>query len=62
MVSIWFCPWPPSVAINFGRTWEEARVGKGVRQRCNISPSLFNLHIHDADGTINEQGPGGVIV
>lgn len=27
------------------KSWEEANIEKGVRQECNLSPTLFNLYI-----------------
>jgi len=33
-----------TVVIRFGETAEEARKRKGVRQGCNLSPSIFNAY------------------
>lgn len=45
------------------RTKEETtssfRTEKGMRQRCELSPTLFNLYIADVDKYLEKKGIGG---
>jgi len=44
-----------TAVIRFGETEEEARIRKGVRQGCNLSPSIFNAYIQEAIDIIREK-------
>jgi hypothetical protein len=40
----------------------EAKINKGVRQGCNLSPALFNMYMEEAIKEIEEQGIKGIKV
>lgn len=42
------------------RSWEEANIEKGVRQGCNLSPTLFNLYIENTLKQLREDEIGGI--
>ncbi|VVC34843.1 Endonuclease/exonuclease/phosphatase,Reverse transcriptase domain [Cinara cedri] len=44
-----------TAVIRFGETEEVARIRKGVRQGCNLSPSIFNAYIQEAIDIIREK-------
>jgi len=43
-----------------GNNQVEAKIFKGVRQGCNLSPTLFNLYIEEALKEIRKENIGGV--
>ncbi|XP_025406672.1 uncharacterized protein LOC112680706 [Sipha flava] len=42
------------------KAWEEANIEKGVRQGCNLSPTLFNLYIENTLKQLREEKNGGI--
>jgi hypothetical protein len=44
-----------TAVIRFGETEEKARIRKGVRQGCNLSPRIFNAYIQEAIDIIREK-------
>lgn len=44
------------------KSWEEANIEKGVRQGCNLSPTLFNLYMEAALTELREKSIGGIRV
>lgn len=59
---IWQLYKKETAVTSIGKTQEEAKVRKGVRYVCNLSPSLFNLYIQGALNEFNERSNGRVIV
>jgi len=45
-----------------GNNQVEAKIVKGVRQGCNLSPTLFNLYIEEALKEIRKENIGGILV
>lgn len=43
-----------------GNNQVEANISKGVKQGCNLSPTLFNLYIEEALKEIRKENNGGV--
>jgi len=41
-------------------TYKEVKVQKGLRQGCNLSPTLFNLYIEKTLKDLREQDIGGI--
>lgn len=41
--------------IECGNSQKETKIRKGVRQGCTLSPSLFNLYIHEAINKVREE-------
>lgn len=37
------------------KSWEEGNIEKRVRQECNLSPTLFNLHIQNTLNRLKEK-------
>ena len=44
--------------IKSGPKCEKARIKKGVRQGCALSPAIFNVYIEKAINEIKEKAPG----
>jgi hypothetical protein len=43
------------VVIRCGNSQEEAKIRKGVRQGCTLSPSIFNLYVIEAINKVREE-------
>ncbi|VVC39158.1 Reverse transcriptase domain, partial [Cinara cedri] len=42
------------------KSWEEVNIEKGVRQGCNLSPTLFNLYIKNTLNQLREEEIWGI--
>jgi len=42
------------------KSWEEANIEKGIRQGCNLSPTLFNLYVENTLKKLREKEIGGI--